>query len=128
MRIGVVLQVAALLTLAACDSNSPSCDLAGSWAWELNQNPAGSDLHLTLSTVGDSVTGLGLAHGIGPTRTPDSISIAGHVASHSPAFDLTLDYYSGRAVTYGGTRVCPGTLDVTSTEGASTFAIVFVRE
>lgn len=128
MRLIFLLQMAALLALAGCDSVSRSCELAGNWAWELNRNPSGSDLNLTLATAGASVTGRGLAHGIGPMHTPDSMAIIGRVAPNSAAFDLTLDYVSGRVVTYAGALVCPGTLDVAATEGSHSFAIVFVRE
>lgn len=128
MRLSAVLQALVLLLLTACDSTSPSCGLAGNWAWQLNGNPSGSDLNLTLGTANYSVTGTGLAHGIGPMHTPDTIAIAGHVVPNSVTFDLALSYSSGRMVSYAGVLLCPDTLDVTATEGASSYAIVFVRQ
>ena len=122
------LRVVALLTVAACASTTaPKCDLNGSWAWEWNNNPGGSSIDLILTTAGNTVSGTGVAHGVGPTSTPDSITISGEYAPRFLTFALTLSYRSGRVVTYTGMLDCPNKLQGTVTENGSSHALVFYR-
>jgi len=122
------LSVVALLTVAVCASTTaPNCDLDGSWAWEWNRNPGGSSIDLILTTAGNTVSGTGVAYGVGPTSTPDSITISGQYAPRSVTFGLTLSYRSGRVVTYTGMLTCPNKLQGTATDDGSSHALVFYR-
>jgi hypothetical protein len=123
-----LLGAAALLTLAACESaTAPRCPLAGDWAWVGNNNPGGSSLDLSLSTAGDAVTGTGVAYGVGPSATADSISASGVYLSRSGNLCLTLSYRSGRVVKYSATLSCPDRLDGTATAGGDPYALGFRR-
>jgi hypothetical protein len=120
--------VVALLPISSCESSSaPNCPLDGSWAWELNRNPSGSSLDLTLAAAGNLVAGTGIAFGIGPTATADSIAVSGSYAPSTGSFDLTLSYRSGRVVTYSASLSCPDRLQGTASSGGSPYALVFYR-
>jgi hypothetical protein len=122
------LSIAALLTLAVCQSTSgPDCSLDGTWAWEWNRNPSGSNLSLALTTAGSTVSGTGVGNGVGPDATPDSITISGTYAARWGTFSLTLSYRSGRVVMYTGTLHCPDKLEGTATAGGSPYSLVFYR-
>ena len=123
-----LLGVVALLAIASCESSTaPDCALDGTWAWEWNRNPGGSSIDLSLTTAGGTTSGAGVAYGIGPTSTADSIAISGAYAPGSGTFDLTLSYRSGRVVTYAGVLACPNKLVGTATSGGSPYALVFYR-
>ena len=128
MHCGPFFVVVTLLPILSCESSSaPNCPLDGSWAWELNRNPSGSSLDLTLATAGSTVAGTGIAFGIGPTAAADSIAVSGNYAPSTESLDLTLSYRSGRVVTYSANLSCPDRLQGTASSGGSPYALVFYR-
>ena len=111
-------------------TGTASAGLNGSWAWEFNRNPAGSNIFFSLTALGNSVTGSGMSIGIGPSSRPDSMTITG-TQSGSPAavaFVLTLHFASGSIATYSGQLVSPNTLLGTWTEGAQSSVVKVYRE
>jgi hypothetical protein len=126
-----LLPAAVLLTFGACSSvTGPGLDLNGTWGWEYNLNPGGSDMTFSLAVADGKVTGAGLSHGIGPARTPDSMAVAGHQFGTAPyvSFELNIDFASGTVVTYVGRLVGANELDGTWTTGDQSTPVRFVRE
>ncbi len=123
-----LLVAAAALFLGACHlSTAPDCSLDGHWAWEWNRNPSGSNLILDLTVTGSTVAGTGVAYGVGPDATPDSIVVSGQVQPLTRRFALTLSYRSGRVVSYVGYLNCPDKLQGTATSGSDQYSLVFYR-
>jgi hypothetical protein len=130
MRHGPAVFACIVLAFAACESGTGSSyDLNGVWEWEWNRNPAGSDMTLSLATVGNEVTGTGLTHGIGPERIPASLTASGQQFRTLPyvTFRLTFTFASGRVVTYVGQLLGPDMMDGTWSEGDRTNTVRFLR-
>ena len=122
---------AILLTLAGCSSlTGAGIDLTGTWGWEWNLNPAGSDMTFSLDVAGGKVTGAGMSHGIGPARAPDSMTVVGDQVGTMPyvAFSLTMNFASGRVVTYVGHLIGANELEGTWTAGDQANTVRFFRK
>jgi hypothetical protein len=103
------------------------CSPAGSWGWEGNRNPGGSNIEMVLAVTGDSVRGSGYGIGIGPRAEQDSLAVTGHRDS-GDIFALAITYRSGRRVSYSATLFCPDTLRGTAIEsGVAPYTLVFWR-
>jgi hypothetical protein len=124
----VLLGVATLLTVAACESiTAPNCPLDSGWMWEWNNNPSGSSLSLYLSTDGQTVSGIGVRYGVGPTATADPIIVSGRYTPRFGSVELTLSHRSGRVTNYTGMLICPNKLQGTATDGGSPYPLVLYR-
>ena len=122
---------AILLALAGCSSiTGPGISLTGTWGWEYNLNPAGSDMTFSLDVAGGKVTGAGMSHGIGPARTPDSMTVIGEQLGSVPyvAFSLTINFASGQVVTYVGRLIGANELEGTWTAGDQANTVRFYRQ
>ena len=126
-----LVALAALVALTACSGVAgPGLDLKGSWGWEYNLNPAGSDMSFSLAAFGGKVTGAGISHGIGPARTPDSLTVAGSQLGTVPfvRFHLTITFARGTVVTYVGQLVGANELEGTWTTATESHTVRFYRQ
>ncbi len=131
LRLTSLLFAGVLLTFVSCGTPAgPRDGLNGNWAWEYNRNPSGSSMNLSLRTAGSNVTGTGVSYGIGPASRVDSITIVGHRAELVlvESLVLTLDFASGRLVTYSGQLVGANQLKGTWTEANQSHSVGFYRE
>jgi hypothetical protein len=130
LRLTSLLFAGVLLTFVSCGTPAgPRDGLNGNWAWEYNRNPSGSSMNLSLRTAGSDVTGTGVSYGIGPANKVDSITVVGHRAVVLvESFVLTLDFASGRVVTYSGQLVGASQLKGTWTEANQSHSAGFYRE
>jgi len=118
MRLTIVAALG-LCGLAGCESAlSPSGSLAGKWGWELNGNPSGSYVTLTLESAGSVVSGTGGVCGIGPDCVPGAVTVAGSAVPGLGRFDLTITGGGGFVATYAGSVVGTDQLRGTWTQGS----------
>ena len=132
MRRSLLAAGTLLLTLVACEPTTapggpPSGDLDGRWGWQLNGNPGGSYITLTLATAGSSVNGTGGVCGIGGNCTPGPVTVSGtHTPTFGP-FTLTLRGAGGWVATYAGSFVGAEQLQGTWTQGSQSHTVTLVR-
>jgi len=118
-----------LLSTTGCNTSplSSNGSLAGAWGWDLNRNPSGSSINLSLATVGTTVTGTGEVCGIGPRAcSPGSVTITGQRAG--VAFQFTVRGDSGFLATYSGQVISQNELRGTWTQTGHSNTVVFHRE
>src|SRR5260370_37853298 len=82
-------------------------------------------MNLSRRAAGSNVTGTGVSYGIGPASRVDSITIVGHRAELVlvESLVLTLDFASGRLVTYSGQLVGANQLKGTWTEANQSHSV-----
>lgn len=121
-----------LITAVACDSparNSsglvPVGKLDGTWVWQILPNPGGVQISLSLTTVGTSVTGVGVVYAGGPHVWPGSVTITGQNADIG--FDLTIRGDSGYVATYTGQFMGHDELRGLWIEGARSNTVVLLH-
>ena len=129
-RLAFLISVVPLALIGCSSITGPGIDLTGIWGWEYNLNPAGSDMSFSLAVAGGHVTGAGISHGIGPARTPDSLTVIGQHHGTVPyvSFDLTIRFASGSVVRYVGHLVGPDELEGTWTAGDQPNTVRFYRQ
>ena len=91
-----------LLAAVGCSRSalSPLGNLDGTWEWQLNRNPSGSSITLSLTTSSTMVSGAGTVCGVGPACSPGAVTITGQ--SVGTVFQLTIQGGSGFVATYRG--------------------------
>jgi hypothetical protein len=124
-----VVSLVFVLAAVGCNSSRlyPADYLDGEWGWQLNANPGGSSINLSLATAGTKVTGSGRICGVGPRAcSPGPVTITGEHAG--VAFDLTIRGGSGFVVTYLGQLVGQNELQGTWTEATDSGPVIFYRK
>ena len=128
MRLPLPLSIL-VLSLVACGAFPlfSNASLDGKWGWDMNRNPAGSSMNLSLATHGRSVTGSGQICGIGPRAcSPGSVTVTGETLEGT--FQFTLRGDSGFVATYTGQLVGQDELRGTWALTGQSNTVTFVRE
>lgn len=122
----LLVAVTALAGAMACQSSFfPSSNLDGRWEWEFNRNPSGSNITLSLVTVGIRVSGSGIICGVGPACAPGPVTITGQHAGR--VFDLTIRDSTALVATYSGQLVNGTELRGVWLQGSDSGTVVFFR-
>jgi hypothetical protein len=121
-----LVAVLALTGAMACQSSlSSRGNVDGTWEWELNRNPSGSSITLSLVTNGETVTGSGTICGVGPACSPGPVTITGQHAGQ--AFELTLRDSTALTATYSGELVSSDQLRGTWRHGSDSATVILNR-
>jgi hypothetical protein len=124
-----VVSMVFVLAAVGCNSSRlfPGDSLDGAWGWQLNNNPGGSSINLSLVTAGTKVTGSGRICGVGPWAcSPGPVTITGQHAG--VAFHLTIQGGSGFVATYSGQLLGQNELEGTWTEASDSGTVIFYRK
>jgi hypothetical protein len=125
MRFAGLLLMLACLGSAAC-ATEPT--MAGTWAWEYNGNPGGSNTTLFLQEDGGKLSGTGVLLGVGPLAVPDTMTITG--SRFGSLFALHLSQQGAADIAYAGQLVRSDQLRGTWTQGAASTeaTVIFNRQ
>ena len=116
----------ALIGAFGCQSFlSSRGNLDGTWQWELNRNPSGSSITLSLATAGTKVTGTGNICGVGPACSPGPVTIAGQHTLGT--FELTIRDQNSYVATYSGQILHGNELQGFWRHGSDSANVVFLR-